>query len=64
VRTHLQEVLSKDRKYKGLFEENKALQEKLLVALKDVKYHLPMQIGDFTDFYAGKNHAYNVSSPP
>lgn len=22
--------------------------------------HLPMHIGDYTDFYAGKNHAYNL----
>lgn len=22
--------------------------------------HMPMQIGDYTDFYAGKNHAFNI----
>lgn len=22
--------------------------------------HLPMEIGDYTDFYAGRNHAFNV----
>ena len=26
----------------------------------DVSMHLPAQIGDYTDFYSSKNHAYNV----
>ncbi|EGE07802.1 fumarylacetoacetase [Trichophyton equinum CBS 127.97] len=33
---------------------------KALVPLKDVTNHLPMKIGDYTDFYAGLNHAFNV----
>jgi fumarylacetoacetase len=27
---------------------------------KDAKMLLPIQIGDYTDFYSSKNHAYNV----
>jgi fumarylacetoacetase len=26
----------------------------------DVKMQMPIQIGDYTDFYSSKNHAYNV----
>lgn len=32
----------------------------LLSAGAAVQNHLPLQVGDYTDFYAGKNHAYNV----
>lgn len=32
----------------------------LLVSLSDVILHLPVQIGDYTDFYAGIHHAQNV----
>ena len=26
----------------------------------DVKMRLPIKIGDYTDFYSSRNHAYNV----
>ena len=61
VRKYLQEVLSDNGPYKSVLEQNPELQRKVLVPLKDVKSHLPMHIGDYTDFYAGRNHAYNVS---
>jgi fumarylacetoacetase len=32
----------------------------VLVSQKDAIMHLPAQIGDYTDFYASRNHAYNV----
>lgn len=31
----------------------------LFVPLSSTKPHLPFQIQDYTDFYAGRNHAYN-----
>ena len=34
---------------------------KSLFAFQDLTPHLPMAIGDYTDFYAGENHAYNAS---
>jgi fumarylacetoacetase len=61
VRKYLQEVLSANGPYKAILEQNPELQQKVLVPLKDVKSHLPMNVGDYTDFYAGRNHAYNVS---
>ena len=33
-----------------------------LVAQSDVTLHLPMEIGDYTDFYASLHHATNVGS--
>ncbi|EPS43271.1 hypothetical protein H072_2750 [Dactylellina haptotyla CBS 200.50] len=36
--------------------------EKAMVRMADAKMHLPMEIGDYTDFYAGKNHAFNIGT--
>ncbi|WP_417741855.1 fumarylacetoacetase [Salipiger sp.] len=33
-----------------------------LVALSDATLHLPIQVTEFTDFYASKNHAFNVGA--
>jgi fumarylacetoacetase len=41
-------------------EANRAKVEPMLHAAKDCALHLPAQIGDYTDFYAGINHAQNV----
>ncbi|MEM9896784.1 MAG: fumarylacetoacetase, partial [Bacteroidota bacterium] len=34
----------------------------LLLSQKDVKMCLPVQIGDYTDFYSSEQHAFNVGS--
>ncbi|RDW62466.1 hypothetical protein BP6252_11899 [Coleophoma cylindrospora] len=60
VRLYLQEILTKDGKYSAVLERNIELHGKVLLPLKHVQTHLPMFIGDYTDFYAGKNHAYNI----
>lgn len=52
VRSILQELLSKDDE----------LIQKSLIPLKNVTMHLPVQIGDYTDFYASKEHATNVGT--
>lgn len=31
-----------------------------LVVMKDVTLHLPIHVSEYTDFYASKNHAFNV----
>ncbi len=41
-------------------EKDSALRERLLLPLDTVKMHLPMTIGDYTDFYSSKEHATNV----
>ncbi|ORY13682.1 fumarylacetoacetate hydrolase FahA [Clohesyomyces aquaticus] len=60
VRKYIQSVFSEDTTYPNVLKTDFDLQKKVLVPLKDVKMHLPFKIGDYTDFYAGLNHAYNV----
>lgn len=62
VREHLQAVLSADTKMPELLKDNEALRRRALLPRAEVQSHLPMAIGDYTDFYAGKNHAYNVGA--
>ena len=62
VREYLQDVLTEESKYAELLKENAGLQKTCLLPLDSVKMHLPMQIGDYTDFFAGKNHAFNVGT--
>lgn len=40
--------------------ENEALRSRALIPIKDVRLHLPVEIGDYTDFYASREHATNV----
>ena len=60
VRSYIQSIFATDTPYPQILKDNTSLQQKCLFALKDVKNYLPMQIGDYTDFYAGLNHAFNV----
>ena len=36
--------------------------EKLLVPMADSTMHMPFKVSEYTDFYAGKNHAVNVGT--
>ncbi len=40
--------------------DNEVLRAKSLVPIADVIMHLPANIGDYTDFYSSRQHAYNV----
>ncbi|KAL3479950.1 Fumarylacetoacetase [Aspergillus californicus] len=60
VREYIQKVLSSDTPFPQLLKDNAALQKEALLPLSEVTNHLPMQIGDYTDFYAGLNHAWNI----
>jgi fumarylacetoacetase len=62
VRMYLQDVLSEDTMSPNVLKNNKALQKQSLIPQTAVKMHLPMQIGDYTDFYAGLNHAFTVGT--
>jgi fumarylacetoacetase len=42
--------------------ENRRAVEPSLVAIKDIELLLPVEIGDYTDFYASIHHATNVGS--
>jgi fumarylacetoacetase len=60
VRTYLQQVFVSDTPFPQILKEHPRLREAALIPLAKVQNHLPMRIGDYTDFYAGLNHAYNV----
>jgi fumarylacetoacetase len=60
VRRYLQDVFSEDTPHPQVLKTNEALQNAALFHLREVRNHLPLYIGDYTDFYAGRNHAYNV----
>lgn len=61
VRRRLQQLLEKDTKLGDVLRDNKSRREKALVPLSSVKMHMPMNIGDYTDFFVGLHHAENVS---
>src|SRR5262249_48807189 len=42
--------------------DNAALRQRALVAMADVEMLLPVEIGDYTDFYSSREHASNVGS--
>ncbi|KAF2813403.1 fumarylacetoacetate hydrolase FahA [Mytilinidion resinicola] len=60
VRKYIQSVFAKDTPYPEVLKTNSRLQKQAIFPLKEVQTHLPFTIGDYTDFYAGLNHAYNV----
>ncbi|MES0824548.1 fumarylacetoacetase [Ruegeria sp. SCP11] len=42
--------------------EEQAKVEPLLVAQDDAEMHMPFAVSEYTDFYAGKHHAFNVGT--
>ena len=56
----MQEVFSESGKHASVLKDNEELKKNALLKKEDTKTHLPMQIGDYTDFFAGINHAFNV----
>lgn len=61
VRKYLQDIFADNTPYPAALKENEDLKSKAIFLQKDVHNHLPMEIGDYTDFFAGVNHAFNVS---
>jgi fumarylacetoacetase len=59
VRKYLQNVFLKDGPISRVLEQNIEAQQACLFRRDQVTMHLPMKIGGYTDFFAGKNHAYN-----
>ena len=57
ARGKLQEILSEDN---PVLRDNEVLRERVLKPIKDVEMVLPVQIGDYTDFYSSEQHAFNV----
>jgi fumarylacetoacetase len=59
VRLVLQELLSIET---STLRDNQSLREVSLIRMTEARLHLPVQIGDYTDFYSSKEHAINVGS--
>lgn len=60
VREFLRAALSAGAGAPGVLRDNAQLRRAALVPRSEARNHLPLAIGDYTDFYAGKNHAHNV----
>ncbi|KAI8322633.1 Fumarylacetoacetase [Martensiomyces pterosporus] len=58
VRAALQDFLSNEGN--AVREQLQGAQESVTASLKEVTMHLPAKIGDYTDFYASREHATNV----
>ena len=63
VRKLLQDLLSADTTNGPSLRDNNARRERTLVPIEDVKMHLPMAIGNYTDFFVGLHHIENVRHP-
>lgn len=64
VRQLLQDLLREDTKLGTVIRDNVALRQRAIISQNDVIMHLPMAIGDYTDFFVGYSHAVNVSCTP
>ena len=61
VRQLLLDLLEKDTSLGSKLRDNEERNKRALVPLGQVKMHLPIHIGDYTDFFVGVYHARNVS---
>ena len=62
VRSTLQSLLSIATPHPSPLRDNPALRARALLPQSAIRLHLPMAIGDYTDFYAGYHHAHAVGS--
>jgi fumarylacetoacetase len=60
VRQYLQSIFRNDTPHPEVLKDNESLRNSALLPLSGATNHMPMAIGDYTDFYASTNHAYNV----
>ncbi|KIW13899.1 fumarylacetoacetase [Exophiala spinifera] len=59
VRRYLQDIFAEKTSFPALLKDNVEAQNACLFQQDQVEMHLPMKIGGYTDFFVGKNHAYN-----
>jgi fumarylacetoacetase len=62
VRNTLQNLLKLDTPLGDVLRDNAVRRARALVPLHKIKMHLPMTIGDYTDFFVGPHHAQNVDN--
>lgn len=46
----------------SVLQDNSALMNSVFYKMSDVNMHMPVEIGDYTDFYSSKEHATNVGT--
>ncbi|WMN11295.1 fumarylacetoacetase [Marivirga salinae] len=59
VRERISELLQHDNQE---LQGNDQLKEHALIPQKDATMHLPIRVGDYTDFYSSESHATNVGT--
>lgn len=59
ARSYLSTLLSADELS---LRDNPSLRERVIIPMKEVEMLLPVDIGDYTDFYSSEQHATNVGS--
>jgi len=59
VRNRIAEVFDTTN---GELRDNAVHKDKIIFRMEEVEMQLPVEIGDYTDFYASKEHATNVGS--
>lgn len=57
TRQKISELLREDN---PTLRDNSSLTEKAIISQSDVKMIMPVEIGDYTDFYSSKEHATNI----
>lgn len=62
VTGHLRELLRVDTSLGHVLRDDVELRRVSLVPMADAQMHLPMDIGDYTDFFTSPYHAQNVRS--
>jgi fumarylacetoacetase len=61
VRKRLYDLLRVDTQLGNVLRDNQNCRDACLIPMNCVTMHLPMDIGDYTDFFTGIHHARNVS---
>jgi len=59
ARTYLSTLLSDEE---STLRDNESLKDRVLIPMDEVEMQLPVDIGDYTDFYSSEQHATNVGS--
>lgn len=59
IRVGIQELLSAEN---PVLRDNPGLRDEVLIPIDQFSQTFPVDIGDFTDFYSSKTHAFNVGS--
>lgn len=59
ARSYLSNLLDAEE---SSLRDNESLRKQVLIPMEDVEMLLPVNIGDYTDFYSSEQHAFNVGT--